>query len=284
MKPALEPGISNLTDASFKAFRLYQPAFEPHWHYHPEVELVLFLRGKGMRFIGEDVALYEEGEVYLLGKNLPHTFVTYADAATPLVEALCIQFPATLFGPFRECRAVQALVQEANRGLVFPAVPPALVQDIQRVLNSHGVEALAALLHTLNRLAQTARQPVIRQPHQPTSLPLENPTRIQHAVDFIQATYQRPVTLAEIADHCHLSPNAFCRWFKAQLGLTFVAYLHSVRLAHVCQRLLSTDEAIGHIALQTGFEHSSTLNRLFRQKMGTSPGQYRRNRPGPTTG
>lgn len=276
MKPERELGISNQANASFKAFRLCQPAFQSHWHYHPELELVFFSRGQGIRFIGDDISMYNAGELFLIGENLPHTFVTYEEETATLVEAICIQFPATLFGSFAECRPLNVLFQEANRGLAFLQPNTALIARLKTVVSSTGVCALIALMGLLDELHKTAdRVPILTQPYQRHAVLSDTPTRIRTAIDFINANYQRTIPVAELAGICHFSPNAFCRWFKQNMGLTFVDYLNKVRLTHVCQLLVSTDFSVGQIALRTGFENISTLNRLFQQKLHTSPSRYR---------
>lgn len=278
MKPELELGISNLKDASFKAFRLYKPAFYSQWHYHPELELVYFVRGRGIRFIGDEIALYHEGDLFLIGENVPHTFVTYEEETVPMVEAWCIQFSRHLFEPFTECRALLAFFQEAKRGIFFPLLDECLVEKIKKVLETKGIAALIALLETLALLQNTAnRVPIMKHDYPLQAVLSEASTRIRTAIDFINVHYQRSISLQEIADACHFSPNAFCRWFKQNMGLTFVEYLNKVRLTQACQLLMSTDWPIGRIAIQTGFENISTFNRLFQQKLQTSPSKYRGN-------
>lgn len=275
MKPELEIGISNLPDASFKAFRLYQPVFQSHWHYHPELELVYFSQGKGMRFIGDDISLYKEGDLFLIGEGLPHTFVSYEEKPN-WVEAYCIQFPKHIFDSFVEFKALEGLFQEAKKGMIFQNQKEEMLEKFKAIVAKKGVPSLILLMELLEALTNTSEKiPILTQQYL-GYLPLSSiPTRIQTAIDFINANYQRNISLQEIAEECHFSPNAFCRWFKQNRGLTFVDYLNKVRLTHVCQLLLATDFPIGQIATQTGFENISTLNRLFKQKLKTSPSRYR---------
>jgi AraC-like DNA-binding protein len=276
MKPSLELGISNLPDTSFKAFRLHQPAFVSHWHYHPELELVFFAQGQGMRFIGDDIALYNEGDLLLIGKNLPHTFISYETPKTPMAEALCVQFSGSLFDSFAECVSFRGLFQEANRGIIFLNPSKAILEKLWAVVSASGIVALVTLIETLDLLCTTPeRRPILTQDYQRYMVLSDTSTRVQTAIDYINTHYHRTISLQEIAEVCHFSPNAFSRWFRQHIGLTFVDYLNKVRLTHVCQLLLSTDDAIGQIAFRTGFENISTLNRLFQQKLGTSPSKYR---------
>ncbi|CCH03274.1 putative HTH-type transcriptional regulator yisR [Fibrella aestuarina BUZ 2] len=276
MKPELERGITNLATASFKAFRLCQPAFESHWHYHPELELVYFARGKGVRFIGDAISLYDEGSLFLIGESLPHTFVSYADEQGELVEAYCIQFPPNLLDSFAECKPLAAFFESARCGLSFPNPAAVLVTLLKETVHQTGTAALVRLIELLDRLSNVPeREPILQQAYQRHAVMTGAATRIRTAVDYINTHYQRPVSLQEIAHACHFSPNAFCRWFRQHMGVTFVDYLNKVRLTHVCQLLTATDLPISQIATQAGFDNISTLNRLFQARLGTSPGKYR---------
>ena len=44
------------------------------WHYHPEFELTLTLNSRGQRYIGDAISGYDDGDLVLLGPNLPHTW------------------------------------------------------------------------------------------------------------------------------------------------------------------------------------------------------------------
>ncbi len=275
MKPSLELGISNLPNASFKSFRLYQKNFESHWHYHPELELVYFSKGKGIKFIGDKISLYKENDLFLIGEHIPHTFMTYQEEATPFVEAYCIQFSKQIFDTFHECKHFQQLFQEAQRGIYFENISETFIQKLQSIVSASGVSSVILLLELLESLAQSPEKTILLDKDYQQYTLSESSTRLQVAIDYINTQAHRGITLQEIADVCHFSPNAFCRWFKQNMGITFIDYLNKTRLAQVCQLLIASDLSVGQIALQTGFDNISTLNRLFQQKLHLSPSQYR---------
>ena len=181
MKPELERGIANVPNASFKAFRLCQPTFVSHWHYHPELELVYFAKGKGMRFIGDDISLYTEGDLFLIGENLPHTFVSYTDEATPLAEAFCIQFPRGIFDSFAECRLLQTLFQQAKRGITFPKPDEAMIGKIQETVLTTGTAALVRLIELLDLLGgnTTDHLPILQQAYERQATLADASTRLE---------------------------------------------------------------------------------------------------------
>lgn len=48
------------------------PEFVLPLHKHAEYELMIFTHGSGKQFVGEGVAPYTEGDVALIGSNVPH--------------------------------------------------------------------------------------------------------------------------------------------------------------------------------------------------------------------
>lgn len=60
-------------------------------------------------------------------------------------------------------------------------------------------------------------------------------------------------------------------------GLTFTNYIIAFRLSYACNLLLHTSDTIESVASQSGFSSARTFYRLFRQKTGVSPTQFRLN-------
>src|SRR6187431_1946575 len=62
------------SDASFLYKTLDCDYFANPWHFHEEYELVLIDKSRGTKFIGDNVSLFEEGDLILIGSNIPHLF------------------------------------------------------------------------------------------------------------------------------------------------------------------------------------------------------------------
>ena len=68
--------ISPDENSSFKVFHIKDiPISELNWnyHYHPEIEIVCVLKGKGTRHVGYHKSHFEDGALVMIGSNIPHS-------------------------------------------------------------------------------------------------------------------------------------------------------------------------------------------------------------------
>ncbi len=105
----------------------------------------------------------------------------------------------------------------------------------------------------------------------------ENENRINKVCQYVQKHATEPLTIHKAAALIHLSPGAFCKFFKRITGKTFSDYVNDIRIANVCNQLLATDKQIAELAFMNGFETLTYFNRVFLKKKGVRPGQYRLN-------
>ncbi|HHX36494.1 MAG TPA: helix-turn-helix domain-containing protein [Clostridiaceae bacterium] len=98
---------------------------------------------------------------------------------------------------------------------------------------------------------------------------------IYKSLQYIDANFQKPISLDDLANHVYLSKSYVSKLFKENVGCTFIEYLNKVRIEHSCDLLLTTDQPISEVALQSGFEDRSYFSKVFKRIMGLTPGQYR---------
>ena len=87
--------------------------------------------------------------------------------------------------------------------------------------------------------------------------------------------FDKPITLEDVARQAHMTPQAFCRYFKRHTLHTFVSFLNKVRINEACKRL--TDgryDSIATVAYNCGFNSITNFNRVFKTVTGKSPSEY----------
>lgn len=82
-------------------------------------------------------------------------------------------------------------------------------------------------------------------------------------------------TVAYFADALHLSANYFSDLLKKETGKTALEYIHLKILELAKERVLDTTKTISEIAHELGFKYPQHFTRLFKQKVGYTPNEYR---------
>lgn len=97
---------------------------------------------------------------------------------------------------------------------------------------------------------------------------------IDRAVTWIRQNYRRKITVAQLAEHAHLSPRQLHRKFIETFGISPLAFVLKVRLQAACELLQHGDHRISEVAEKAGFSDQTALGVQFRQQMGLTPRQY----------
>ncbi|WP_431209868.1 cupin domain-containing protein [Puia sp. P3] len=70
-----------------------EDSFNPAFHFHPELELVLIKEGSGRRIIGNRVDRFENGDMVFIGANLPHIWLNDDTTSERRARSTTVQLP-----------------------------------------------------------------------------------------------------------------------------------------------------------------------------------------------
>jgi len=100
--------------------------------------------------------------------------------------------------------------------------------------------------------------------------------RINMLIEYIDSHIDHMFTMKELAEICQLSEGFLCRLFKQLMGVTPFSYISGRKIRCSRQLLIETDLPIKDISFQCGFENESYFYKVFREKTGSSPNEYRK--------
>ena len=150
-------------------------------------------------------------------------------------------------------------------------------------------ERALAVLERLGRMHGEERTHILELAQVRLRTKREIHRRIWAATDFLLSSYDRPLTLQQLADVACLAKYHFLRMFVAVHGLTPMEFLRCKRVAVASRLLRSTSLSLVEIAHIVGVADRSTLLRLFVEYCDLTPEEYRRRprvagevRPSPT--
>ena len=93
---------------------------------------------------------------------------------------------------------------------------------------------------------------------------------------WIAEHYAEAAPVAAMVRLSGLPERTFKRRFRHATGLGPLEYVHTVRLEEAKQMLEAENAPVETVAHAVGYEDAGFFNRLFRRKVGLTPGQYRR--------
>ncbi|MFD1145480.1 AraC family transcriptional regulator [Larkinella insperata] len=264
------------------------PYFSNPWHFHPEIELNYVVHSTGMRYIGHSIERFSDGEIVLLGSNLPHYWkndtVSSQLQSTPTAEAIVVRFSPQLAGEtfwdLPETRPIHQLLGRAAVGLkLLDPLRTDIAQQLHRLAEEKGLAQLTALLHILDRIALSDAVSIISPGYVPQQVTRQS-ERLSRVIGHLIQQVGAPVCLPAIAELANMNPSAFCRYFKSQMGQTLTQFVTDLRIRHACDLLTRTDASITLISEQAGFENVSYFVQAFRKKQGVTPARFRQCSPG----
>jgi Response regulator containing CheY-like receiver domain and AraC-type DNA-binding domain len=94
-------------------------------------------------------------------------------------------------------------------------------------------------------------------------------------LEYIDGNYAFDISLNQIGKEFNLHPNYICSLFSEQ-DTTFLHYLEGVRIRKSIELLLyEKDKTIKDIATVSGFMNERQFYKVFRKRVGSTPGQFR---------
>ncbi len=280
MKAAFEK-VALKSDESFRLMEVTHHRFGGGWHFHPEVELTLIAESLGIRFIGDRASRFEEGDLVLVGPNLPHCWISDEGDDARRARAIVVQFHPQFLGEHffstPELAPLGRLLDRANLGLeVHGRTRKHLADCLLALPGLSGARRLVSILSILDVLAESRECQSLATPGFHPRLDVHASERIDRVYRYLLKHFQNPIRLAEVAHVARMAPAAFCRNFRRDVGRPLFSVLNEIRIGHACKLLLETDEQVSQVCFDSGFGNLSHFNRQFLRVTGLTPREYKK--------
>jgi AraC-like DNA-binding protein len=275
--------LSKKSEVCINLLTVELPYFIVPWHYHNEVEIIYIEKGRGTRYVGDHSAPFTEGDVALIGPNLPHVWkndLVYKNAENGLsVKALVVHFSENIFKGvlqgLREMGPVMNILEDAHRGVrLFGETQNRLATYIQDYIQSEGIGKLTGLIEILNIMCLSDEKELLASQGYAKIRSSADFDRFDKIHRYMIDNFHRDITLDEISGTAGMTPTSFCRYFKKRTTKSFLSFLNEIRIGHVCKLLLEGKMTINAIAYECGFRNISNFNYVFKQLKGITPSEY----------
>jgi len=259
--------------------RLYGDGID-YLHFHNLMEIGVCRYGTGDLVLNDRVERFDGGMISVIPRNYPHT--TNSDPGIMGYWEYLFLDPGTLlrehFGENEVTR--RRFLELIGRDAVFgktedyPALSSiaGLILDEMRSKEDFYRDRVSGLLMAL--LFEIAR--IMKTTDEPLVTVRSGVSQVQNALSYIEKHYAEPIRIETLARECHISETHFRRLFSEYIDMTPVEYLNMVRVLRACEMLRSTDETMSLVAMKCGFATVSTFDRNFKQVIGITPYQWKK--------
>lgn len=286
MKASFQKLLKN-EQFSFIGKQIDLPHFDSEYHFHPEYELKYVLQSRGKRFVGESIENFKEGDLVLLGPNIPHYWKNdpiYYKTDKLKASAYLIMFSEDCLGDsfflLPEMLLIKELFHKAKGGISFHSEFRSNIPNkIKRLISTDGPLKISYLIEILYELAITKTQPLLTQ-NFIDELPSLNRNvsvdRLKKVHEYVITNFHNKITIQDVADQANMTTHAFCKYFKKSTKKTFITFLIELRICHAKKLLIENSHTITEICYDSGFDNLSYFNRAFRFLTSMTPKEFRK--------
>lgn len=100
--------------------------------------------------------------------------------------------------------------------------------------------------------------------------------QIEPAIEYIRQNFKEAISIKDVAAKANISVRQLERRFNETLKMSPREFITKLRLKTACELLTRGNDPILNIAVSLGFYDQSSFTLQFRQHMGVTPLQYRK--------
>jgi len=251
----------------------------PVWHYHPEIELIYIEEGEGKRHVGNHLSNFDDGELILIGSNLPH--YGFLPKLNDPEKEIVVQIDESCFGKeflnLIETSSISDLFETAKLGISFHGETKTQVSvHLKKMFDMTSFEKILELIKIFHILSLSNEYTILNATGTSLEVKGDDNLKIDIVYEYVRNHFSSKITVDQVAKQINMTVPAFCRFFKKTTNKTFVKFVNEFRVTHACDLLSKQSNSIMEIAFECGFVNLSNFNRAFKKITGKSPSAFRR--------
>lgn len=277
MEQGYYKSILELSQLGIKLAFVTRPGGYNPLHWHEELEILYPLNGEADIIVEDKKYILEKKNLTVIESGQVHSTHTY-DKTAMFLRIHVAKSHLQSYLPDVELYKIEcipSLVPDELFTEYFKICE--LLAEITRLYISDEeffrMEAEGLVLQVLARLFRFF---AIRKTPQLTDANIMTIDRIKIIISYIEEHYMENITLDDVSELIGVGKEYFCRFFKKQMGMSFLQYLTEVRLSHVYHGLMETDFPVAELMEENGFTNQKLFNREFKALYGCTPSAVRK--------
>lgn len=247
-------------------------------HQHEEIQISYIVEGEGTLLVGNTINDYQNGDILVIGSNLPHVFKSDTSSLVSS-KMLTLFFTESSFGKgffqLQELLELSGFFQRAERGFKITSQKKSASKLFLLLKQASKFERFKILLNLIEIGSTSKYRSLSSFKYQKKYSDVEG-KRMRDVFEYTMNNYTKDISLDSVSDVAAMTRNAFCKYFKKRTNKTYFAFLNELRLEHACKLLKNEqDISISEIAELSGFNNISNFNRQFKTHRKMKPSEYR---------
>ena len=263
-------------------------------HRHNYVEMIYVIEGE-LDFIIEDkYHRYGKGNFCIINQNVAHKEIVSGEYEA-LYFSLSSNYIKSLTGKKSKNKENDLLVDFIYRNLVYTTDIDFLElfpvkEDANEILHKLSKGLMVELLEKNDGYKDFVHGYIKRIIGRLQDYSLYNCSNIHYASSQSSDLFERTLAYLqnhrykvdrnELAEALHYNGNYISEVFLTHTGVTLATYVRNLCLQEATKLLLNTNMSISQIVSQLHYENRTTFYKLFKDKYGMTPMDYRMNQDG----
>lgn len=253
------------------------------WHWHPEIELTLVLEGDIIYQVENQTYHLKAGDGLFCNANMLHTGHMYNKKDCVYISTTFD--PKIIYGfetSVIQTKFVTPLTFNSQLSSIH-LTPDTdwhtdIINDLKYIWqitldepDTYELDMQFKLLHIWSMIYAHTRPDTKDLPSV-----MRERERLHQMLEYIHKHYNEKLTLDDMAKNINICKSECCRFFKKHMNVSIFDYLLHYRIEKSLPLLQNTNESITDIAAETGFTNSCYFSKIFRQDVGCTPREYRK--------
>jgi len=262
-------------------------------HRHAFVQIIYVSKGKCKHVLNDNEFEIFKGDIFIMPPYVPHYFIQEDDVEiyeyefVPefLNEKFSQTFYETSFTDFAYLEpflvienkikprlnlygAAQREVEDTLREILLEYEDQN--EDFELMIKALTLKLLILVLREYNTTLEKSDENYLFAKHKDSLI---------KAIDFIKENYNQNIYLDEAVKVSLLSKSYFGFLFKHMTHMTFTEYVNNMRINKAIELLKTRpDLKVIEICFEVGYNNVNHFNRIFRNQIGLTPMQVRKNK------
>ncbi|WP_338554148.1 helix-turn-helix domain-containing protein [Paenibacillus sp. KS-LC4] len=252
-------------------------------HWHDSMELLFVLKGKAIIAVQGKPFVLNEEDIILINSNDIHTIQSEQEnllLALQIPDSFLREQGVDTEQTAFECNSCFHAQGDQQKFIEVRTLLSSIMWNYNKAGYGYEIKVRSLLLELIYLLLRKFRS---TQETREYSINRRTMARLLHLNEYIQEHYNRPLTLNELAERENFSVSYLSSFFQKSMGVNFRTYITRIRLEHAVKAMLTTQEPIIKIALDSGFPNLKAFHKAFKAVYQMTPTEYRGHRGQPSS-